>query len=298
MERKKIHPKGPEFSSVIAGMWRMDEWNLSENELTSWIEKSIDLGITTFDHADIYGAHTIEEMFGRSLNKSLRKTIEIVTKFGACLKFKNKPENRVKHYNTTPEYIRKSVEQSLKNFRTDYIDLLLIHRPDPLMNAEQTASALDKLVKEGKVKYIGVSNFTVSQFELLQSKLTAPLVTNQVECSLLHTDPVFDGTFDHAQQNNFLPMIWSPLGGGELFTGTSDAVHRLRKTLHQLSDKYEAAPDQIALAWLMLHPSSPLPITGTGRLDRLEGAVGAIETKLDRQDWFLLLEAAREKEVP
>lgn len=297
MKRKKLHVNGPELSAIIAGMWRMDEWNLSDCELTDWIKKSIDLGITTFDHADIYGSHTIEEMFGRAINKSLRKKIEIITKCGVCLQFDNKPENRVKHYNSSAGYIRASVEQSLKNFRTDYIDLLLIHRPDPLMDAEETAGALDKLVKEGKVKFIGVSNFSISQIELLQSKLKSTLVTNQVECSLLHTDPIFDGTLDHAQKNSYLPLIWSPLGGGELFSGNSDAVYRLQKTLHELSQKYDAAADQVALAWLIKHPSSPLPITGTGRLDRLAGAAGATELELDRQDWFKLLEAARGMEV-
>jgi predicted oxidoreductase len=297
--RRSSSKNGPELSLFAAGMWRLHEWNMNKNELSGFIEDCLELGITTFDHADIYGDYGNEEIFGRILksNPSIREKMEIVTKCGICLSSPNRLVYRIQHYNTTAEHIRASAERSLKMLATDYIDLLLIHRPDPLMDASEMADAFMALIDEGKVKHVGVSNFTPSQFNLLQSKMDMPLATNQVECSLLHTAPLFDGTFDQAQELEFSPMIWSPMGGGDLFNGESEQAKRIRWVLGELSEKYGAGYDQLSLAWLLQLPCKPLPVLGTGKIDRVRNAVASAGIELERQDWFSLLKASRGHDV-
>ncbi|PKD43793.1 aldo/keto reductase [Rhodohalobacter barkolensis] len=297
--KKKIHPNGPEMSHLIAGMMRLNDWNLTITQRIDFIEKCIDLGITTFDHADIYGAYTNEKLFGEALKErpDLRDQIEMISKCGICLTTENRAAHKIKHYDTTPDHINSSVEKSLQNLQTDYLDLLLIHRPDPLMDAAELADCLMNLISDGKILHIGVSNFTTAQYELLQSKLDVPLVTNQIEFSLLHLNPIYDGTFDQAQKLNFSPMIWSPFAGGRIFHEESGVAGRVRHHLEEMHQKYQADIDQIALAWLMTHPSNPLPVLGTGNVDRLKSAVSATEINLDRQDWFKLLKASRGHDV-
>ena len=300
VQRQKLHPDGPEFSKLSAGFWRLDEWDMTTSTLIDFIETALDLGITTFDHADIYGAYSNEATFGKALAErpDLRNKMELVSKCGICLVTENRPVHRIQHYNTTAAHIRKSVENSLKNLQTEFLDLVLIHRPDPLMNASEMADMFMTLVEEEKINHVGVSNFTDSQFELFQSKLDVPLVTNQVECSLLHTDPIYDGTFDQAQKFNASPMIWSPFAGGELFTGKSPQSQRVRSTLDELAKKYDATSDQLALAWLLALPCRPQPVLGTGKKERLTSAAGATGLELDHQDWFKLLEASNGEPVP
>lgn len=298
--KKHIHPDGPELSVLSAGMWRLHEWNFSTSDLIRFIETSIETGVTTFDHADIYGNYGNEELFGKALREQpgLIDKIEIVTKCGICLPESGKPEYTVQHYNTGEKHIRKSVENSLQNLNIDQIDLLLIHRPDPLMDASEMANTFQKLINEGKIKHVGVSNFTPSQFDLLQAAMDEPLVTNQVECSVLHTDPIFDGTFDQAQKHNASPMIWSPFGGGRLFNGHDDASRRVRRLLDELTKKYEAPVDQLGIAWLMALPSNPFPVLGTSKAERIQSAADALSIQLERQDWFRILEASRGYPVP
>jgi predicted oxidoreductase len=297
---KYIHPDGPELSVLSAGMWRLHEWNFSTSDLVRFIETCIESGVTTFDHADIYGYYGNEALFGKALREQpgLIDKIEIVTKCGICLPESGKPEYTVQHYNTGERHVRSSVENSLRNLNVDQIDLLLIHRPDPLMDASEMANTFQKLMNEGKIKHVGVSNFTPSQFDLLQAAMDDPLVTNQVECSVLHTDPLFDGTFDQAQKNNASPMIWSPFGGGRLFNSHDDASRRVRQLLEELTEKYEAPMDQLGIAWLMALPCNPFPVLGTGKTERIQSAVEALSIRLDRQDWFRILEASRGYPVP
>lgn len=296
----KLHKNGSLFSKIALGFWRLHEWDMNLTQLTELIEGALELGVTTFDHADIYGSYGNEERFGKVLraNPDLRSKMELVSKCGICLTTENRPHHIVQHYNTTSEYIRKSVERSLHNLESDYLDLILIHRPDPLMDAGKMADTFSKLIEEKKILNVGVSNFSPSQFELFQSKLDHPLVTNQVECSLLHLDPIYDGTFDQAQKNNFSPMIWSPFAGGELFTGQSQKAVRVRGLCHKLSKKYSASIDQIALAWLFQLPCKAEAIAGTGKLDRLKSAVESTSLLLERQDWYRLLEASNGNPVP
>lgn len=299
-KRLQLHPAGPEFSRIAAGFWRLHEWDFSTSDLIGFIEKALELGITTFDHADIYGDYGNEAIFGRALRErpDLRSQMELVTKCGICLVSQNRPHHAVQHYNTTAAHVRKSVEQSLKNLSTERIDLVLIHRPDPLMDASETADAFSELIEEGKISHVGVSNFSPSQFALFQSKLDVPLVTNQVECSLLHPDPIYDGAFDQAQQYNIVPMIWSPFAGGDFFNDNSNRARRVRQQAGEMAKKYDASIDQIALAWLLMLPGNALPVTGTGKTARLESAAAAADILLERQDWYKLLEASNGFPVP
>lgn len=300
--KNQLHPNGPVFSKLSAGFWRLDEWNFSTSDLIRFIEEALELGITTFDHADIYGSYENETLFGRALKErpDLREKMELVTKCGICIKTAGRPQHQIQHYNTTGKHIRESVERSLKNLQTDYLDLVLIHRPDPLMEATEMADCFMKLIEEGKIKHTGVSNFTTAQFAMFQSKLDVPLVTNQVECSLLHTAPIYDGTFDQAQEFGFSPMIWSPFGGGGLFEkDTNDEqLKRVQAACTELSDKYDASADQIALAWLLMLPCKPQPVLGTGKINRLKKAAAALHINLERQDWYKLLEASNGHPVP
>lgn len=299
--RIKLHPNGPTFSRLSAGMWRLNEWGFNVVDMIDFIEAALELGITSFDHADIYGGYSNETLFGEALKQrpDLREKMELVTKCGICLVTENRPHHTIQHYNTSAKHIRESVEKSLRNLQTDYLDLVLIHRPDPLMSATEMADSFMELISEKKIRHVGVSNFTPSQFSMFQSKSDIPLVTNQVECSPLHLNPIYDGTFDQAQELFFSPMLWSPFGGGRLFHHDGDEqIQRVQHVLNELALKYSAATDQIALAWLLMLPCNPHIVLGTGKAERLRGAVGSIQIELERQDWYKLLEASNGHPVP
>lgn len=301
-EKVKMGPGGPDCSRLVAGFWRLNSWNYSKDELRDFIRGCLDLGVTTMDHADIYGDYTCESIFGEAIagESSLREKMQIVTKCGIRLKdSKNRPGVSHQHYNTDSDYIISSAEKSIQNLHSDYIDVLLIHRPDALMNADEVAHAFDQLRKQGKVKYFGTSNFTPAQFSLLQSRLPFPLVTNQVECSVLHLDPIHDGTLDQAQQYRVPPMAWSPLGGGSLFTDNSEQAKRLRETLDVIGrETGNHGIDEIALAWLLRHPSEMLPVLGTGKLHRVKAALKAMEVSLSREQWYRIWSASTGTNVP
>lgn len=290
MERKPIHKEGPTFSRIISGAWR---WNLEESKVEQLISASLDAGITTFDHADIYGDHENEEIFGKILkaNPGLRNKIEIVTKCGIKFSSGRRPKTWIKHYDTSKEHILWSAENSLRMLNTDRIDLLLIHRPDPLLDPEQVADAFGLLKQSGKVLHFGVSNFRPSQFQMLQSYLPFPLVTNQIEISITHHEPLFDGSLDFLMQERVCPMAWSPLGGGKL-------VKEGSQELFNKASKYGATSSQLSLAWLLRHPSSIFPVIGTTRPERITESAKATEIKLDMQDWFEMLLVVQGKEMP
>lgn len=300
MNRIQLTDYGPTFSRIVAGFMRLSEWNMSTAALLDFIHACLDLGITTFDHADIYGGYTCEELFGRALaaEPSLRGRIELVTKCGIQLVTPNRPDNRVKHYDTSHDHIVASAERSLRNLHTDVLDLLLIHRPDPLMDADEVAGALAGLRTSGKIRHAGVSNFTPRQFDLLQSRLDFPLVTNQIELSVLHLDPLHDGTLDRLQQLRVPPMVWSPLAGGRLFDPGDERAQRVRVALEAIGSAVGTSADQVALAWLLRHPARVLPVMGTGRIERLREAAAAGNIALDRQQWFAVWEASVGRRVP
>lgn len=292
------------FSSLAWGTWRLrNSPDISGvDDIIRLMQTALDVGITTFDHADIYGNYGCEEYFGDALATvpHLRHQMEIITKCDIALVCDARPDHRINHYNTSKPHIIESVERSLRNLRIDHIDTLLLHRPDPLMVADEVADAFNQLQRDGKVRYFGVSNFKPSQFNLLQSRLEQPLVTNQVECSVLELDPIFDGTFDLMQQNRVRPMIWSPLGGARLFKDKDDAVAaHLRPILEEMRVKYDVAGiAEIAVAWLMALPCQPIPVLGTMKPERIRAATQACAMTMDRQDWFAILVAAQGHPVP
>jgi predicted oxidoreductase len=299
MQHLPVHPSGPTFSRIIAGAWR---WNsIPSSAIEELINTALDEGITTFDHADIYGDYSNEKTFGEVLARQphLVKKMQLVTKCGIKLTSSKKPEHRVKHYDTSKEHIISSAENSLSLLHTDHIDLLLIHRPDVLMDVEEVASAFYQLKQQGKVLHFGVSNFTTSQFDLLQSALSFPLVTNQVELSLFCTAPLFDGTIEHLYKLKASPMAWSPLGGGRTFIAEDDVSRRIRDKISELASKYNnATTTQFFLAWLLKHPSKIFPVIGTSKPERLREAAKSTELKLDTQDWYDMLKAVRGSDVP
>lgn len=291
MERKKLHIKGPECSLIIAGAWR---WHtVSAEQVDRLIQTALDLGITSFDHADIYGDHSNEERFGAVLRKqpSLRSRMELISKCGIKFPSTRRPDTRVKHYDTSAAHIRWSVENSLAMLATDHLDVLLIHRPDPLTDPAEVAEAFTALRKEGKVLHVGVSNFTPSQFRMLQSWLPFPLVTNQIEISLSRIDSLFNGDLDTMMEFRAHPMAWSPLGGGKTLSVSE-------RELFPFIQKYNCSYPQLSLAWLLRHPAGIFPIIGTTRPERMEEAANAMSVALDRQDWFELLKGVMGKEVP
>ncbi len=288
------------LSRIVFGVMKWGVWghNLSADQMLELLKQSIELGVTTFDHADIYGHYTTEGVFGMALKKqpALRQKIQLVTKCGINLITSNRPQYKIKSYDSSRKHILESVDNSLQYLNTDYIDLLLLHRPSPLMNPVEVADTFHELKESGKVRFFGVSNYTPSQFELLHSHF--PLMTNQVEASVLHTAPFFDGTFDQCLRHGIAPMIWSPLGGGQIFTDLEDEqVQRIRKVAIELGEKYNVDIDQILLAWLLKHPAQLLPVLGTAKIDRVKKAVEAMNIDLTQEEWFELLEAARGHEV-
>jgi predicted oxidoreductase len=291
MEKRLIHPKGPTFSRIIAGAWR---WHtVSSQTVDQLIHISLDQGITTFDHADIYGDHSNEEIFGNLIrgNSSLRNRMQLVTKCGIKFPSAKRPKTWVKHYDTSREHIIWSAENSLKMLGTDRLDLLLIHRPDPLLNPEVVSEAFSQLREQGKVLHFGVSNFTSSQFELLQSNLSFPLVTNQIELSLTEHSSMFDGTLDTLMKHKVCPMAWSPLGGGKL-------MEQNFRQVFAKSSQYNATENQLAIAWLLRHPSKIFPVIGTTKPERIQESAGAMNFSIDVQDWFDMLKVVQGKEMP
>ena len=277
------------------------DWGLSAKKMLDHIMSIIDLGITTFDHADIYGGYTCESLFGNALKQksSIRNQIQIISKCGIQLVSENRPKTYVKHYNTTYDHIVSSVENSLKNLHTDYLDVLLIHRPDPIMKYEEIAEAFYQLSKEGKVRYFGVSNFSPQQFRTLQSHLDLSLATNQIEISLECLDAFQNGTLDFLTEQRVPPMAWSPLAGGRIFQPEDERSFRIQSKLQQLiSQGIAKSMDQLLLAWLLHHPSGIIPVIGTGKPERIKSAMEAYKIDLSIQQWFDLWSASTGKPVP
>jgi predicted oxidoreductase len=297
----QIAQQGPEFSELVQGYWRLTEWGMNPQERLSFLKQHIELGITTVDHADIYGNYECEHLFGEALalDKSVRDDIQIVTKCDIKLATDKFPERKINHYDTSKAHILESVENSLQRLNVDNIDVLLIHRLDVLMDADEVADAFAELKRAGKVNHFGVSNFTPRHFELLQSRLDAPLVTNQVEINPLNFDVAHDGTLDQLQMLRTRPMAWSCLAGGDIFSGESEQAVRVRNELEAIRDEVGAASiDQVIYAWVRRLPSKPLPIIGSGKIERVKGAVEALNIELTREQWFRIWVASKGHGVP
>jgi predicted oxidoreductase len=277
---------GPTFSRIVAGAWRLTDWQFDVQQRVRWIEGCLELGITTFDHADIYGGYAVEALFGEALAAAphLRERLQIVTKCGIRMVSGARPEHRLGHYDTSAAHVERSVENSLKALHTDHLDVLLIHRPDALMDADALAACFERLRAAGKVRHFGVSNFTPSQFALLHRRI--PLVTNQIEVSPLRVAPFHDGTLDQAQDLGVAPMVWSALAGGRLFTGQDADAQRVRAVLERLASERGISVTTLVYAWLLRHPARLIPLTGSRRLDAMREAVAALDVEIDAQTWY------------
>jgi len=296
MDRITVGPL--EFSRIVYGMWRLgDDSDTSPAHVEAKVEACLAQGITTMDQADIYGDYGAEELLGAAIraNPSLRDKIELVTKCDIIAPIGKYADRRVKYYDTSAAHITASVENSLSVMATDVIDLLLIHRPDPLMDHEETGKALDALVASGKVRAVGVSNFKKHDWDLLQSAMSTPLATNQIELSVLHHVPFTEGDVAWMQAAGVPIMAWSPLAGGTLFGPEGAAV---RAVLERIGAAQGVGADAVAVAWLLRHPARIMPVMGTNNLDRIKALGDATKVTLDRETWFEIYTAALGHEVP
>jgi predicted oxidoreductase len=290
-----------QLSPVIAGCMKWGQWGMkySTAQYLKLIEECISSNITSYDHADIYGDYTVEEEFGEALKQkpSLRKQMQLITKCGIRRFTPNRPAHRINSYDTSKEHIIASAERSLKNLHTDYLDLLLIHRPDPLMHPDEIAEAFFKLKKEGKVLHFGVSNFTPSQMDMMVTGF--PVEFNQLEVSVVHLDPFHDGSLDKCIQDKIRPMAWGPLGSGRLHTDDGDEKsNRILAVANMLAKKYNAGTDQVLLAFVTKHPAAIIPVIGSTKIERLQSAYDAVAINLEREEWFMLWRASKGHEVP
>jgi predicted oxidoreductase len=293
-----LTPDGPTLSAIVAGVWRIGSWQLDLPARVRWIEERVALGVTTFDHADIYGDYGAESLFGEALATvpGLREKIQLVSKCGIKLVSAQRPAHAINSYDTSRPHVLASVDASLRALRTDRLDLLLIHRPDYLMDPDALAATFAELRAAGKVRHFGVSNHSPSQLALLHRRVS--LVTNQIELSPLRLDPLDDGTLDQCVALALRPMIWSPLGGGRLLNGADEPSRRVRAVLEQIGNAYGVSAATIAYAWLLRHPSQPVPIVGSRRLDALREAIAALGVVLTSEEWYRVWEAGAGHPVP
>lgn len=288
------------LSQLAYGVWRLSEAaDCSASGVDRRIQLCLAQGITTFDHADIYGNYRCEQLFGEALRAQpgLRSQMEIVTKCDIMLLSKAWPETRVKHYDTSAAHVTASVDRSLQRIGVDVIDVLLMHRPDPLMDHRALGACLDGLIDQGKIRAAGVSNFMGWDFDLLQSGMRNPLLTNQIEISLINTQPFVNGQVAHAQRLGKPLMAWSPLGGGSLF-GEGAAAQRLRPALKRVAQANGVDESAVAIAWLLHHPAQILPVLGTNDEARIARFSDALKVEMDRQTWFELYSLANGSDVP
>lgn len=285
------------YSRIIAGCMSWGAWGkkLSKEHMISQIKMSLEAGITTFDHADIYGGYTTEIEFGNAFVKSgiQREDIQLISKCGIQYTGETR-NNKIKHYNYSKEYIIWSAEKSLKDLKTDYLDLLLLHRPSPLMHPYEIAEAVHQLKEDGKIVDFGVSNFTPSQVAMIDAECS--ISANQIEFSLTQHSAMHNGSLDQMIVKNITPMSWSPLGS--VFKEENKSNSRIKEILQLLAEKYKATEDQLLLAWILKHPSEIHPVIGTTKPERIRNAAKAIDISLDLEDWFTLLVAQQGHKVP
>jgi predicted oxidoreductase len=287
-----------QLSPIIAGVMNWGVWdkNLNTKEMNHLIHLFYENGITSFDHADIYGGYTTEASFGKAWAdaKIDREKIQLISKCGIQYVSENRPENKIKHYNYSKDYIIWSVETSLKNLQTDYLDVLLLHRPSPLMQADEIAKAVEQLKAASKIRSFGVSNFTPSQTELLRQKTKIDF--NQIQFSATNHEAMTDGSLDYMQLHNIQPMAWNPLG--VVFRENTEQTQRLKLLFSKLVEKYHVGADLLLLAWILQHPAHVLPVAGTINVSRIQQLMKAKSLVLDAQDWFAIWTESMGNKVP
>ena len=288
-----------ELSQVVMGCMRIADAGITEQELLTLVETCLDMGVTSIDHAPVYGGYTCEKIFGDAVLRKrpeLREKMQVITKAGIVCP--GHYGNKTIYYDSTREEILREMDESLEKLGTDHVDLLLIHRPDPLADPAETADALETVVKQGKALHVGVSNFMPSQMIMLQSYLNIPLVTNQVELSVKNTENFFNGVVDDAFTRRIPLMAWSPLGGGDVFRSQEEKYVRLRGVLTEIAKGHETSMDAVMYAWLFMHPVRIAALTGTMNADRIKAAAEAADLKLSYDEWYQILEASRGFSVP
>ena len=282
------------LSRIISGTMNWGTWgvNHSKEDMCKLISESFDSGINSFDHADIYGGYTTEESFGDAFAETgiKREDVFFISKCGIMYPSEKLPV-KIKHYDYSEDHINKSVDNSLRNLKTDYLDCLLLHRPSPLMDISIIADTVRRLVKSGKIKSFGVSNFTASQMDMFKGKLD--ISYNQINLSLTHLDQMFDGTLEYMQANDILPMAYSPLG-----SYFNEENGKIKKVVDKLKNKYSCTDYQILISWLLKHPSKVYPVIGTTKSDRIKSTLESLKIEIDLIDWFEILEASVGKRVP
>ncbi|OXA94981.1 aldo/keto reductase [Flavobacterium hercynium] len=285
------------LSPIIIGTMNWGVWdkNLTPKEMENMIQVCIENKITTFDHADIYGDYTTEADFGKAFqaSKISREKLQLITKAGIQLTGAGR-ENKIKHYEYSKDYIIWSVEESLKKLKTDYVDVFLLHRPSPLMQADEIAEAVEKLKADGKIIDFGLSNFTSSQTELIRQKTEVSF--NQVQFSATNFEPMVDGSFDYMQTKGIRPLSWNPLG--TVFREDTKKTRRLKKLLAELVKKYGFGSDTLLLAWILKHPAKVIPIAGTVNIARIQSLMKAVELEMDKEDWFAIWTESMGDDVP
>jgi predicted oxidoreductase len=295
MQKIYLSDAGPKVSPAVYGFyrWESDLGSNASQTMEKIVNLCLDLGINTFDHAEIYGAYQCEALFGEIITKKSFKREDIVlfSKCGLRIPSPQHPEVRVKHYDTSAKHILSSVEKSLKNLRTDYIDIFLLDHLDPISNLEESAIALEKLLKSGKVRHIGVANFSVFQHQLLAAYLRTPIVTHHLELNLLNTSALDNGQIDYIKQRYMRPLVSSPLASGRIATGTDEVAVRVRRKLEEIAPKYNVDIESVAVAWLI--KLSALPLIGTKDEKRIRNIANAFNIQLDNQDWYELYIASR-----
>jgi predicted oxidoreductase len=285
------------LSPIIAGTMNWGVWdkNLTINEMESMIQVCLENKITTFDHADIYGSYTTENDFGKAFAASqiAREKMQLISKCGIQMISENR-SNSIKHYDYSKEHIIASAERSLTNLQTDYLDVFLLHRPSPLMQADEIAEAIEKLKSDGKIIDFGLSNFTSSQTDLIRQKTEVNY--NQIQFSATNYEPMLDGSLDYMQINNIRPMSWNPLGS--VFRTDIPQTHRLKKLLATLVSKYGLGSDTLLLSWVLKHPAKIIPIAGTVNVARIQALHKAVSLELDKEDWFAIWSESMGTRVP
>jgi predicted oxidoreductase len=297
MEKIKLN-EYVSISPIVQGLWRLTDWNWTIDETVKFIESCLALGVTTFDAAEIYGNYMGEERIGEVLRVAphLRNQMEIVTKTGINM-FSDKRNYKMSHYDTRKQKVVTSCQESIKRMNCDVLDVFLIHREDPLIDHRELGKTLDELVDAGWVKSVGVSNFDPMKFDALQSYMKHKLITNQIECSPVCFEHFNNGNMDYLQKTNVRPMIWSPLAGGRLFTSSDEKNVRARKKIDEIAQRHGVESETIVFAWLLYHPVGAIPISGSGKIKRLQQALAGLNIALTHEEWYEIYTASGQQRL-
>ena len=316
MKHIKLGNTSLEVSRIALGCMRLSD---ERQEALATIRAALEQGIDFFDHADIYGRGQREKTFSAIWEEvpGLRDKVIVQSKCG--IRYQGEPnELAPKRYDFSYEHIVFSVEESLRRLKTDYLDVLLLHRPDALVEPEEVARAFDELHRAGKVRAFGVSNHTAAQIQLLQHYVTQPLVTNQVQLSLVHPQLIdnavvfnrdgmgimsrSEGTLEFCRLQGITLQAWSPLAGGivsgKVTSGSDDRITQTAARVAQLAAEKGVSKETIVIAWLLRHPAHIQPIIGTTHPGRIAAACQADRIVLSREEWYWLFEAGRGGPLP